>query len=231
MSCPRDAAARSGPGLLLAGFNRRFSPFLSEARSFLAAAGTPVTAQYRVSAGKLSPDHWTHDLSQGGGRILGELCHSVDCLTFLAGSPISSVHAAAHRAPDVPVQAADNVVVTLVFTNGAVATITYSAQGAPRVRKERLEAFAGERTILLDDYRRLELHAGVAGPRSRRAGSGQGAPRRSSFAARRHPHRRREPHPGGRTRERGCGDACDRRVTPDSWHDFRERSHLPRRRS
>ena len=56
------AAARSGPGLLLAGFNRRFSPFLSEARSFLAAAGTPVTAQYRVSAGKLSPDHWTHDL-------------------------------------------------------------------------------------------------------------------------------------------------------------------------
>ena len=75
------AAARSNPGLLLVGFNRRFSPFLSEARSFLAAAGTPVTAQYRVSAGKLSPDHWTHDLSQGGGRILGEVCHFVDSLS------------------------------------------------------------------------------------------------------------------------------------------------------
>ncbi len=153
------AAARSSPGLLLVGFNRRFSPFLSEARSFLAAAGTPVTAQYRVSAGKLSPDHWTHDLSQGGGRILGELCHFVDCLTFLVGSPISSIHAAAHRAPDVPVQGADNVLVTLVFENRSVGTITYSAHGAPRVGKERLEAFAGDRTVLLDDYLRLELHA------------------------------------------------------------------------
>jgi predicted dehydrogenase len=153
------ATARSSPGLLLVGFNRRFSPFLSEARSFLAAAGTPVTAQYRVSAGKLSPDHWTHDLSQGGGRILGELCHFVDCLAFLAGSPISLIHAAAHRPPDVPVQAADNVLVTLVFENRSVGTITYSANGAPRLGKERLEAFAGDRTVLLDDYLHLELHA------------------------------------------------------------------------
>jgi hypothetical protein len=51
------------------------------------------------------------------------------------------------------------VVVTLVFGNASVATITYSAHGAPRVGKERLEAFAGDRTVLLDDYLRLELHA------------------------------------------------------------------------
>jgi predicted dehydrogenase len=154
------SAARDSPGLLLVGFNRRFSPFLREARSHLSAAHAPVTVQYRVSAGRLSPDHWTHDLSQGGGRILGEVCHFVDCLTFLAGSPIASVHAAAHRAPDVPVQGADNVVVTLVFESGSVGTITYSADGAPKVGKERLEAFAGDRTVLLDDYMRLELHAG-----------------------------------------------------------------------
>lgn len=152
-------AARKHAGLLLVGFNRRFSPFLSEAKSFLAASGTPFTAHYRVSAGMLSPDHWAHDLTEGGGRILGEVCHFVDCLAFLAASPVESVHAAAHRAPGVPVQGADNVAVTLVFAHGSVATITYSAHGATRVGKERLEAFAGERTILLDDYLRLELHA------------------------------------------------------------------------
>jgi predicted dehydrogenase len=162
------AAARSGPGLLLVGFNRRFSPFLSEARSYLSASHSPVTLQYRVSAGRLAPDHWTHDLSQGGGRIFGELCHFVDCLVFLAGSPISQVHAAAHRAADVPVQAADNVVVTLVLENRSVGTITYSADGAPRVGKERLEAFAGDRTVLLDDYLRLQLHAGGGGTDQRK---------------------------------------------------------------
>jgi predicted dehydrogenase len=154
------AAARKGLGLLMVGFNRRFSDFLREARAHLSAADTPVTVQYRVSAGRLSADHWTHDLSQGGGRILGELCHFVDCLTFLTGSPVSLVHAAAHRAPNVPLQGADNVVVTLVFENRSVGAITYSAAGAPKVGKERLEAFAGDRTVLLDDYRRLELHAG-----------------------------------------------------------------------
>ena len=163
------SAARSSTGLLLVGFNRRFSQFLRDARSHLAATHAPVTVQYRVSAGKLSPDHWTHDLAQGGGRILGEVCHFVDCLMFLAGSPIASVHAAAHRAPDVPVQSADNVVVTLVFENRSVGTITYAADGAPKVGKERLEAFAGDRTVLLDDYRRLELHAGGRAVEQRKA--------------------------------------------------------------
>jgi predicted dehydrogenase/threonine dehydrogenase-like Zn-dependent dehydrogenase len=164
-------SARRSPGLLLVGFNRRFSPFLAEAKSFLTAAGTPITAHYRVSAGRLSPDHWTHDLLDGGGRILGEMCHFVDCLAFVAGSPISSVHAVAHRNPGVPVQAADNVVATLVFENGAVGTITYSAQGAPKLGKERLEAFAGDRTAVLDDYLSLELHAAGQKPELRKTRS------------------------------------------------------------
>ena len=210
-------AARTSPGLLLVGFNRRFSPFLSEARSFLSATEAPVTVQYRVSAGTLSPDHWTHDLAQGGGRILGEVCHFVDCLAFVASSRILTVHAAAHRALDVPVQGADNVVVTLVFENGSVGTITYSARGAPKVGKERLEAFAGERTVVLDDY--LEARAARSRSPHRAAegqDSGQGPRRRGAFAARRHPPRRHEPHPRRRTRERERGDACYRRVTPDS---------------
>jgi predicted dehydrogenase len=69
----------------------------------------------------------------------------------------------------VPVQSADNVIVTLVFENRSVGTITYSAAGAPRVGKERLEAFAGDRTILLDDYLALELHAAGRRPEQRKA--------------------------------------------------------------
>ena len=40
---------------------------------------------YRVNAGFLPPDHWLHDPDQGGGSIIGEGCHFIDFLTFLAG--------------------------------------------------------------------------------------------------------------------------------------------------
>ncbi len=64
------AAARDGAGVLAVGFNRRFSPQLMQARTFL-GPGHPLLASYRVSAGELSSDHWVHDLAQGGGTGAG----------------------------------------------------------------------------------------------------------------------------------------------------------------
>jgi predicted dehydrogenase len=151
-----DAAAVA-PGILAVGFNRRFSPLLSEAREFLAADTGSLVATYRVSAGRLPAEHWVHDLEQGGGRAIGEACHFVDALAFLAGAPVVEVFAAGHGADGAPLAARDNLAVTLRFAAGGVATILYSAEGAPRVAKERLEAFRGTRTAVLDDYRSLEL--------------------------------------------------------------------------
>ena len=85
-----EAAARSD-GVLAVGFNRRYSPLLREARAFLSSLSVPLASTYRVSAGRLPTDHWTHDLDAGGGRILGEGCHFVDSLAFLAGSPVTQV--------------------------------------------------------------------------------------------------------------------------------------------
>jgi polar amino acid transport system substrate-binding protein len=113
---------------------------------------------YRVSAGTVPADSWVHDLEQGGGRALGEVCHFVDSLAFVAGAPVVEVHAAGHGAAELPVQARDNLAVTLTFADGSVGTILYSASGSPRVPKERLEVFAGERTAILDDYKSLELY-------------------------------------------------------------------------
>jgi predicted dehydrogenase/threonine dehydrogenase-like Zn-dependent dehydrogenase len=154
------AAAAESSGILAVGFNRRFSPMLSALREHLAAAESPVTATYRVSAGAIDPGHWVHDLRQGGGRVLGEVCHFVDSLTFLAGSPVVEVHAVGHGADGTPVQARDNVVVTLAFADGSAGSILYVAESAPGIGKERVEAFARGRVGVLDDYRTLDLHAG-----------------------------------------------------------------------
>ena len=150
-------AAEQSEGILAVGFNRRFSPLLRRAVEFVRPGKERVVGIYRVSAGALPPDHWTHDLEHGGGRLLGEGCHFVDSLAFLAGAPIADVFASGYGAPSAPVQARDNVVVSLTFANGSTGSIVYVADGSGKVGKERVEAFAGPRTAILDDYRTLEL--------------------------------------------------------------------------
>ena len=151
-----EAAQKSGT-VLAVGFNRRFAPLLRALRDFVRDSRSPVAATYRVSAGRLPPDHWVHDLEQGGGRAIGEVSHFIDSLAFVACSRIVGVHAAGYGDTELPAQARDNVAVTLEFANGSVGSILYAADGAQRVPKERLEVFSGPRTAMLDDYRRLEL--------------------------------------------------------------------------
>jgi predicted dehydrogenase len=161
-----SAAARAGR-VVAAGFNRRFSPMLGELRHFIAEAEGSISASYRVSAGRLEADHWTHDLDEGGGRLLGEGCHFVDSLRFLAGAPVERVYAVGYGAPELPVQARDNVAIELTFSNGSIGTVLYVSDGSSRVSKERIEAFSGNRTAILDDYQALELFD-PAGSRKRR---------------------------------------------------------------
>src|SRR2546423_20021 len=143
--------------MLAVGFNRRFSPLLRRAASFVRPGDERIVGLYRVSAGALPPEHWTHDLEHGGGRLLGEGCHFVDSLAFLAGSPITGVFASGYGAPSAAVQARDNVIVSLTFANGSTGSIAYVAEGSGKIGKERVEVFAGFRTAILDDYRTLEL--------------------------------------------------------------------------
>jgi predicted dehydrogenase len=157
-------AARATDRVLLVGFNRRFSPFLRELRSFVGDAR--LLANYRISAGRIAPSAWVHDLEEGGGRILGEVCHFIDSLVYLAGASVKAVAAAAVDQPVAPLQVRDNVVVNVTLANGSVAAIAYAAAGSAGVPKERLEVFAGARTAILDDYRSLELYEGGKGRRS-----------------------------------------------------------------
>jgi predicted dehydrogenase len=150
------AAAARAEGILAVGFNRRFAPLLREARRFIAAEAR-VSASYRISAGHLEKGHWAHELDSGGGRILGEVGHFVDALRFLVDADVEVVHAVAYGDQQTPVQARDNVAVDLAFASGSIGTILYVADGSPKLPKEHLEAFAGARTAILDDYRTLRL--------------------------------------------------------------------------
>ena len=149
-----------GPeSLLMVGFNRRFAPLAVQLRAELEAVASPILLA-RANAGPLPADHWTHDPEDGGGRLIGEGCHFVDLLSYLAGAPAVVVHALAVPHPQRPLECSDEVVATLRFASGAVGTLVYSGGGDPHLPKERVEALGGGLAAVLDDFRRLELHRG-----------------------------------------------------------------------
>jgi predicted dehydrogenase/threonine dehydrogenase-like Zn-dependent dehydrogenase len=145
--------------LLMVGFNRRFAPLAVRLREELKGIASP-TLLARVNAGPLPADHWTHDPEEGGGRLIGEGCHFVDLLSYLAGASPVAVHALAVPHPQRPLECSDEIVATLRFADGAVGTLVYSGSGDPRLRKERVEAFGGGLAAVLDDFRRLEVYRG-----------------------------------------------------------------------
>ena len=89
-----EAAARS-EGQLLVGFNRRFSPLAVRAKEVFAGRQAPLSIVYRVNAGRVPREHWAQDPSEGGGRIIGEVCHFIDLMQFLTEAPPKSVFAEA----------------------------------------------------------------------------------------------------------------------------------------
>jgi len=141
--------------LLMVGFNRRFAPMAGQLKRFLEGIHEPLSMHYRVNAGYIPPDHWVNDPAQGGGRILGEVCHFVDFLCYLARSCPVEVQAQSVANPGQ--YSLDNVVAQLRFANGSIATIAYMANGDKSASKERLEVFGGGSVAILEDFRLLEL--------------------------------------------------------------------------
>lgn len=140
---------------VMVGFNRRFAPMTIRLKSFFAQVSEPLALHYRINAGYLPPDHWVNDREQGGGRILGEVCHFVDLLSYLANALVVEVKA--HALDNSQRYSGDNVFISLRFANGSQGSITYLANGDRSFSKERLEIFSAGRAASLEDFRRLEL--------------------------------------------------------------------------
>lgn len=141
----------------MVGFNRRFSPAAGLVRQAFEGVVQPRLLTIRFNAGRLPAEHWTHDPEVGGGRIIGEACHAVDLAGWLIGSPIEKVYAECVASRGRQPSFEDNVAITLRHDDGSVSNIIYTAVGDRAAGKERIEMFGGDRTAILDDFRRLEI--------------------------------------------------------------------------
>jgi len=136
--------------LVMVGFNRRFAPQVQKIKGLLTGVSGPKSFVMIVNAGAIPSDHWTQDMETGGGRIIGEACHFVDLLRFLAGSQIVSHSYLAMKSTN-----RDTVSLQLGFADGSIGTVHYFANGCKAFPKERLEVFAEGRVLQLDNFRKL----------------------------------------------------------------------------
>jgi predicted dehydrogenase/threonine dehydrogenase-like Zn-dependent dehydrogenase len=162
----------AGAPIVMVGFNRRFAPHVTRIKSLLASAGGPKAFVMTVNAGAIPASHWTKDDAQGGGRIVGEACHFIDLLRFLAGAPIHEARATSDSR-----LGGDSATLTLSFADGTIGTIHYLANGHRSFPKERLEVFSSGRILQLDNFRVLRAFGwpGVGTQRLWRQDKGQRA--------------------------------------------------------
>lgn len=149
--------------ILMVGFNRRFSPHVTRIRQMLEGRTEPLCMNMTVNAGYIPPGHWTQDPVRGGGRIIGEGCHFIDLLSFVAGSPVSTIHGQMVGGNQQIRE--DKMSMVLGFADGSVGTINYFASGSKSYPKESLEIFGNGRVIHLDNFRTTKPY-GFRGYRS-----------------------------------------------------------------
>jgi predicted dehydrogenase len=140
--------------VLMVGFNRRFSPLTEKLKEYMGDG--PMAMIYRINAGFVPPDSWIQDKEIGGGRIIGEVCHFVDYLTFLNGSLPEYVSASAMTDA---LNLEDTVNINLKFRNGSIGTISYYSCGSKAIDKEYIEIYKSGLTGIVRDFKELELSA------------------------------------------------------------------------
>lgn len=146
-------------GGLMVGYNRRFSPHATLVKSHLKNRINPMIINYVMNAGYIPPDNWVHG-EEGGGRVIGEACHIFDLFSYFTEEHPVSIYVNAISPSTQNVSNRDNLVVSIKYDRGSVATLTYCANGNRNFAKETCQIFCDNNTYMIDDYKETVLYEG-----------------------------------------------------------------------
>lgn len=155
-----DQAYAASKSSIQVGFNRRFAPASAMLQKILAGAVGPKSISYRVNAGKLDPQHWFANISESGGRVLGETCHYFDYFCFLFQSRPVRIFAQPIwplvGKQDYP----DSITAQVEFADGSSGQLTYSAVGDPSYPKESFTLLASGLVAEVNNFLELQVWRG-----------------------------------------------------------------------
>lgn len=150
---------------LTVGFNRRFSPFVQDIKQKLGEIKFPINVVVTVNAGEIPANHWTQDMSIGGGRIIGEACHFIDLITYLSSNLVDSV--VMNSMGKNYQKNTDNATILLKYQNGSTGVINYFSNGNRRYSKERVEVYSQGKTMIIDNFKTSKYYglksSGISG--------------------------------------------------------------------
>jgi predicted dehydrogenase/threonine dehydrogenase-like Zn-dependent dehydrogenase len=147
-----EAYNKSGKTLTV-GFNRRFAPLSIQMKKVLGSVNSPMNIIATMNAGFIPSKSWVHDMDIGGGRIIGEACHFIDLITYLTSSKVKSV--CMNSMGIQTNENTDNGSILLKYENGTNAVINYFSNGSKAYAKERIEVYHQEKTLVMDNWRKL----------------------------------------------------------------------------
>lgn len=148
---------KNSSGSLMVGYNRRFSPAAELLKETLQSSKVPVQILISMNVGIVPQGHWIQDMEIGGGRILGEACHSIDLASFLAGSLAVEVSALSLGSEGIN---SDNVSILIKYQNGSTAVLHYHSHGNKNFPKERIEVHQNNLTAVIDNFKSLSFFGG-----------------------------------------------------------------------
>lgn len=163
--------AHRGQGLLTVGYNRRFAPDMAFVDQVLGTAPGPSIIYLRANAGSIPAESWVHHPDEGGGRIIGELCHFVDLASALCHSlPVEAYATEARTAQGTR----DNLTVSLRMADGSAASLVYASTGDKAFPREYVEVFRGGAAAKVDNFRGATVTVGGRSHRRRSLGVDRG---------------------------------------------------------
>ena len=152
-----NEANETGRCAVMVGTNRRFSPMAKELKAFFTNTSSKQMI-YRVNSGHIPSSSWLHLPEEGGGMLVGEMCHFIDMMIYLTGELPINVYAQKMTVHNDTVADGDNISIVISFNKGSLGTLCYNTVGDKSTSKERFEVYGDGRVGVLDDFRLLELH-------------------------------------------------------------------------
>jgi len=139
--------------LLMVGYNRRHAPLSLRVKEFFGHRSSPLMINCRINAGSVPKNHWVHDPVEGGGRIIGEVCHFVDIVQYWTNSLVKQVYAQRISGGSHDLANSDNVSITLKLQDGSIGQILYTAAGDKAFSRERYELFCENSVCVIEDFK------------------------------------------------------------------------------
>jgi predicted dehydrogenase/threonine dehydrogenase-like Zn-dependent dehydrogenase len=142
---------------LVIGFNRRMSTFGQKTRKLLYNRKNPLLITYRINSPSMNKDHWINDPVEGGGAIIGECCHFFDFCNWIVGYEPKRLYAEMISSNNESIIDNNNVISTIKYNDGSLASIIYNTIGNESFSKERIEIFCDGITISINDFKEIEI--------------------------------------------------------------------------